>query len=524
VVALVLALGSWTLASPVGSSPDDDYHLGSIWCSHGLQAGRCEPGSSADTRAVPEAVDVAACYRFVNATSASCQYQELSGAGMVETERGNWLSNDYPPVYYWFHGLFVTDDVSNSVLLMRMLNVLIFVGLLAAVFVLVPTGLGVALVGGALVTAVPLGIFLVTSNNPSGWAILSALTLPVALLGYLTTSGRRRYWLGALAALALLLGAGARADSATYAVVAIGVTLVLAFRRVQARREWNRLILPGVLFLAAVFAFFSVGQSASLNASDAPTAQPLTLARLWHTVVEVPTLWPGALGVWGLGWIDTPLPATVWVASWSIFVAVLVLALTGVNIRTRIAVALVALAAFVIPTYFLVAHGVPVGVGVQPRYLLPLLAMLAVVAMVRLDGAPFRLTTGQRWFVVSALIIANTLALHANIRRYVTGVDEWSVNLNTGVEWWWQAPISPMALWLIGSVAFAVAVGYLSRELTGPRSTERRAAAGSTDVSTAPPTPAAAPLPAEVTGSADRRTRATRRESGGGTPQAFARS
>ena len=26
--------GSWALASPLGSTPDEDFHLGSIWCSH----------------------------------------------------------------------------------------------------------------------------------------------------------------------------------------------------------------------------------------------------------------------------------------------------------------------------------------------------------------------------------------------------------------------------------------------------------------------------------------------------------
>jgi len=485
VVALVLALGGWTLASPVGSSPDDDYHLGSIWCAHGIEPGRCEPGSVATTRMVPEAVYVAACYRFENTWSADCQV--LRGVGMVETNRGNWLSNDYPPVYYWFHGLFATDDVTGAALFMRLLNVLIFVGLVAAVYVLVPAGLRVALVGGALITAVPLSIFLVSSNNPSGWAILSALTLPVALLGYLTTSGRRRYWLGALAALALLVGAGARADSATYALVAIGVALVLAVRRGQGRREWYPLILPAVMFVAAVVAFFSVGQSASLDGSNSPTAEPLTLGRLLRTATEVPTLWPGALGEWELGWIDTPVPGTVWVASWSVFVAVLVLALTRVSVRTGIAVGLVALAAFVVPTYFLVAHGVPVGVGVQPRYLLPLLAMLAVVAMVRLDGAPFRLTTGQRWFVASALIIANSLALHVNIRRYVTGIDEWSVNLNRDIEWWWSIPISPMALWVAGSLAFAGAVVLLSRDLVAPRRAGIESVAGEAASSGGPP-------------------------------------
>ena len=33
-LASVFALGvAWAVSSPVGASPDDDYHLGSIWCT-----------------------------------------------------------------------------------------------------------------------------------------------------------------------------------------------------------------------------------------------------------------------------------------------------------------------------------------------------------------------------------------------------------------------------------------------------------------------------------------------------------
>ena len=32
-IALALVLGGWLLAAPPGASPDDGYHLGSIWCA-----------------------------------------------------------------------------------------------------------------------------------------------------------------------------------------------------------------------------------------------------------------------------------------------------------------------------------------------------------------------------------------------------------------------------------------------------------------------------------------------------------
>ena len=34
----ILALACWALASPVGSSPDDNFHLASIWCAGGNES------------------------------------------------------------------------------------------------------------------------------------------------------------------------------------------------------------------------------------------------------------------------------------------------------------------------------------------------------------------------------------------------------------------------------------------------------------------------------------------------------
>ena len=41
-VALLAALLAWGVSSPPGSSPDEDYHMGSIWCAGGIEAGVCE--------------------------------------------------------------------------------------------------------------------------------------------------------------------------------------------------------------------------------------------------------------------------------------------------------------------------------------------------------------------------------------------------------------------------------------------------------------------------------------------------
>src|SRR5450756_844669 len=88
--------------------------------------------------------------------------------------------------------------------------------------------------------------------------------------------------------------------------------------------------------------------------------------------------------------------------------------------------------------------------------------------MLPVRGVPFALSAGQRWLTVVGLAGANSVALHYNIRRYVNGADAPSLNLNTGVKWWWGIPISPDAVWLIGTMAFAGGLALVSLALRPP--------------------------------------------------------
>ena len=72
-VLAALTLVAWAFASPIGSSPDDDYHLTSSWCAGPAAGELCEPGEVADERVVPEALTDIACYAYDPQESAACQ-------------------------------------------------------------------------------------------------------------------------------------------------------------------------------------------------------------------------------------------------------------------------------------------------------------------------------------------------------------------------------------------------------------------------------------------------------------------
>ncbi len=462
-IAIFVSLAAWALASPVGSSPDEDFHLISSWCGQGLRSGVCEPGTDAATRSVPKVLEESPCFAFKPQVSAACQSTGYASSdkSFAVTARGNFTGT-YPPVFYFVESLFVGNDITRSVIAMRIANAALFVILIGTVYATSTPGLRRPLILGASVTMVPLGMFLVPSINPSGWAVLSAITLAVSVLGYLTAQDRpRRIVLAILSAVSLLIGAGARGDAAAYSLIAIGASLILCMRWQGA--FVRRAIYPVVLAIVAALVFLTTGQS---GAVDHPAAVHLYPQNFVKDLFDVPDLWVGALGKWGLGWLDTYMPPYVWVMAAGLFGAVLFATLSGTGRRHALAVGLVGLATWIVPTYVQYLAAAPVGTGVQPRYILPLMVILAVIALARLDGPAFRLSAGQRWVIVIALATANAEALYMNLRRYVTGTGGSSINLDVGGQWWWSIPVPPLGVWAIGAASFCLGLILLTRELT----------------------------------------------------------
>ena len=467
-VLAFVALSAWAFASPIGAGPDDDYHLVSIWCADGGSA-ECTPGSAADTRMVPEAFRDIACYAQVESRSAECQYTVLETLSdrPVELKRGNFVG-EYPPVYYATMHIFAGSDIQVSAIAMRLLNAALFVGLATALAVLLPASRRRTLLWGWLVTLVPLGMFLIPSNNPSGWAITGVGTAFLALLGWFETVGRRRWALAAIFIVGIVMAGGARGDAAVYAA---GATVSAALIAFPTARGWLRALwLPALGLLIAVVLYSLAGQTGVANngfgggaVATLPVAgeggQEAVLSGIplaAYNLLMLPLLWTGVWGTWGLGWLDTQLPAIVPWAAVSAFVVVGFAGLGRLNWRKALAVAGVLTVLIVLPVHVLTAGEDKVGANLQPRYLLPLIVLFALVLLTDTAITGFRFTRVQTFTILAALAVANLVALQVNIRRYVTGADQQGFNLDDGAEWWWPGlPLGPTGVWVIGALAYA---------------------------------------------------------------------
>ncbi len=475
---LVLALGAWVFASPAGASPDDDYHLISIWCAAGDRTSLCEETDSPGTRLVAEKLIGIACFARDSAETASCQRSVLESTELVESSRGNF-SGEYPPVYYGVMSLFASDDVLTSVVIMRFVNVLLFTAIGSLLFALLPLNRRRTLVWGWLVSVVPLALFLIASNNPSSWAIIGVGSLPLALLGWFEGEGRRRRALGGLAVLSAVLAAGARADGALYTVLVTIAVVVLTARRT---REYARaLVVPGVVVVVAVVVLLTSTQilSGLIGFGGAAFARaplgsahgfaigaetpPDLLGLLLSNILNTPSLWAGVFGSWSLGWFDTPLPYVVSLGGVAVFVATCFTGLRELDVRKLAVVVATGLGLWIIPVFTLTRGGDPVGVEVQPRYLLPLIVVLAMFAL--LTTRPTSAFTRPQT-VLLAITLVGTFAVSIvfNIRRYASGLGDGANDLG-GATWWGDGSLNPNVAAVIGCLAWAGLLVVVLREL-----------------------------------------------------------
>jgi len=305
-------------------------------------------------------------------------------------------------------------------------------------------------------------MFLIPSVNPSSWAVTSALTLWVSLLAFFHTDERKKKAIFGVIAIAMTVAAaGARSDAAVYSILAVVVTVILASRK-SWRRDWRRVaIVPTLVIVIAAGFFLTSGQSAVLSPEtglDASRTFGAVVQSAVTNAVKLPELWAGVFGTWGLGWLDTLLPGSVWVSMLVVFAGLLLWGLQKIDRTKAVALAIVFITLVMVPLYVLVKDNLTVGAAVQPRYVYPLIIMLVGIALVGFASDRLGLNRVQLACVSVLVIAANTVALHFNIRRYVTGVDGQGANLDAGVEWWWDVAVSPMSMWVIGSGAFAIAV------------------------------------------------------------------
>ena len=488
-LGLMVSLWAWALSSPVGSAPDDTYHLPLAWCAWGEHE-TCVRGPDG-VALVPETIAGICTYQRP-AVSASCEYlrgSDLTAAGHLQYV-GTEAAFGNTTMFHRFMRVFVGPDAERSAIAMRMFNGVLAGALFLWSLLIAPGNVRRAVALSWLVVLVPVGLFIIASTNPSSWATLGVASFWGFGLTFLAGSGvskRRRVSAAIGAAVSLVIAVSARADTLVFIAGTVIALVVMRWPRVRSQAYARYAGIPIAVVLVVLFASTSIRDrlaaawSGLISAEPPPPDPSLTVNGLNPTVthlIELPSYLMGFIGGHaptfafpnsysrGLGWLDTGVPSLVAPLVFAALVLAVGWGLQVYNWRKVVAVTIAGLTlvgSIIIP---LIGANFGPTVTLQPRYSLPMVFVLVGLMLIRPSrlGSPRALTVA---LIIVGVFIAHAAASLANLRRYTNGETLPWTRLDLIPNWWWpDFPLSPETMWFFGLAAFAafsVGVAKISR-------------------------------------------------------------
>lgn len=485
----MLVLGGWTMGAPHGSSPDDSYHLASIWCAEGPVEGRCIADPSAPDRRVlvPKPLVDLTCFAGEGTRSAACAPVDLTLEADVYIPSPSNVGRERPNGYYWAAGRLISADLAASIARIRIANGALFVLMVALTAWIAPLPLRRAVLLSSVVASVPLGLFLITSVNSAAWGLAGLTTFWAnAITAASPGSPRRRVAAATLAIVGAGLGMAARTEAIAHiAVLSLAVATLHWFgiRTSRTRLGTKHAVLAGALLAATALLLAIAPQTARVDSllRDLTQGRERLIARglespLLAISFEVPQLWTGALGhIWGLGALDTPVPTLASLPTIFIFLMLLILGLQQSS-RSRIAAVLViGLSLYALPAFSLLSSGLVVWEELQPRQFMVLMYALLGLSLFTLLGERRLVLSGpNRFVIVATLGMAHAVALLVSMRRFITGLVELRyVSPGSEITWWWASGPSPNVVWIVTSLAFIALLILVSNEFTDDHDARR---------------------------------------------------
>ena len=460
----IITFGSWALASPPGSGPDDEYHLSSIWCSRGYRIQFCEKSTSIYEAKIPLQLHrnggprTIFCYAGDSKISASC-IRGLDAEAVTKLESSKrFNTSSIASNFYKSNGFLVSPNVNRSILTMRFLQIFIFFALIS--FAIYSSGERKwAVLLALFVGMVPVGLFIIPSTNPSSWAIVGVVSAGICVMNSLISSRKSHRVIAVIGfVVAVLFTRNVRADIniMTASCVTLGLVSGFVIRETNRSLKFDPTRLLRVAFLATPGLLYIHLRVFSLY--------PWRIARFilggsfYSLSNDSPQAFLGFLGgSIQLGSADfAPTPVVLILMSVG-FVTFIVITARFVPLKVKISSGFGLSLLFFLPYWFSLG-----AIGLASRYIMAIylvsLVTFSASAVTSRRLANFKLSKSSLITIFLTISLGQSLSLHQSIRRYITGTNISGWNLNEGAQWWWTHGPSPLSIWIIGSVAFSVAL------------------------------------------------------------------
>ena len=440
------------VTTPVGSGPDDWFHLVGTYCSHGTQSSNCtvleqNQDNGMLTLEVPSEVLGGNCGSASKMEAVSeCDF----GANLDESRKWSqvsWNSTHNPSlIYYLSNYVIIEDSVRSTALSLRLIATFVFSGLLTLLLLLAPVRMFFPITIASFAGLIPLGLSLFGTNNTSIWSIIGVTFFSISSYLLIFERTLSRKWLISTTLVFLLtstIASQSRPDSATYLPMILLCMLPIILFGNSCTKKLDSLIWIALFSASTALAYIGVRSLTVVSQATGPSSEfaPNMRLNLFHNMLELPSFLMGPFGdmgymnVSGLGTYDIPLPTSVRV-------------LTALAIGALIARALISQTFLQISTWALVLLGTSIvslaGFAVfqttpgglfQPRYIAPLAPtlffLLAIPSSTGIQTLKQGMDLRLRIFVTSLAALAASISAFVVVLRFSSGINsvgDWYLN------------------------------------------------------------------------------------------------
>ena len=458
-VALLVTMVCWSLSNPPGSTPDEYFTLGSIWCANGKDSKHCfemyEGGTKTTYPSGLADIDNQSCLLDVRGSIQRC---EPIGLGVYVNSNGG----DYPVWYYKIMNLFIPIGKSLNVLSMRLFNSLIAIGLLAVQLVLSNKHRRTSLLTAFTFSLFPMSIFLISSIHPSGWALTGVANGWLFLLAA-TSKPRLEHWKNWLAWAAWAVCAGlclASRYEAFLFFLTSNLIALLATRFTARTLNWRVLLPISIASIVGGYALLYFNKIATWALKFPIEPQPGQIENgqwITHWLLQTIAIPVEVLGTGLIGQRPLRIPDIVWIVGIALLGGVLLFSF----IKTSAAQLIAFTGSLLMLLFIILSFNGRLErdfFNLSGRYIIPLVPFI-VGLCVYLSKSPVQLMEIRRLRIlaITLLSITHTIALHSVIETYVDGQSYAFLPISVGESgWWWIGlPFGPNFIVLIGALSFA---------------------------------------------------------------------
>jgi len=421
------------MSSPLNVGFDPVFHLSTVWCAWGEKAHICEnfkDGKDSNKASVPSALSGIE-----------------SGQSMLEQEIATPNTRS---LFYKVMRVFVTENTVQSVFIMRFLNALIVSMVFLQFLFIRNRKIQIASLASWSFTFVPIIIATITQVTPRSWSYLSGIGSWVFLLTVIEQPRKIKNWI--LLGFCFLLAIFSRLDG--FFMLTFTSALILAIIK---RRSWPLLFKYSLLLFSASIAVLEVLRVFIPRVGRYTTFNFGQTFLSGHTIFQIIHLPENVFDSFGLGVRFHDLgPNLVGIIGMSLFIYVLTRAL--VNANKEQVFSMIGIIVFIFLAMFQITLSWQEQTGPSGIYIVQLLSCLLGLTLYFSENSYEFLTNSvNRIFLISLLGISHGLVLFSRMEwavRPSSELNDTYLNLSLNGGWWWNSPIGPNIVFLVGAIAF----------------------------------------------------------------------